>query len=724
MQRLVRRLYEGWRCRLADDEQPFKSVLVLFIALLTVLTATLAGLQVDASIHGATAGRTADAIGADAAGRSTGSLIQTNSDLGVYRRWLELTFDTVWAQRASESDTVVLKDTVDPGLATELLRIDRDLAEWARRQSPLLQPPYNADAKSPIDIASLDAERNVGPAVRADQQRRIALAEASSWGRRAADYVTAIALIAVGLFFLGLAVALGGTARRILAASGMAFGLVALLSGVAISVRPIDSVPAAAVDAMVEAEMDMSKGAWSASTEQVAEADRRNWEAAIAAAERAVQLAPGYPSTWLVRADARLRYANALVLAREQSLGEAGPLLEQALADYHHYTAIDDTSYAAWWSLGWAAYLAGDAPTAIAATDRALALAPDKFSLYLNRGLARLSAGDVAGYRADIDTALSVAARAQLDSNGWFFGQNDYDIGRLIALRPNEASQLAEAQRRIREAAVSARTGRPIASDGSGSIESATVRSLTLDQGARLVEQEIVAADDLIPILGVAGFRLSLTGRDVPDGAMVSVRVWEDGVESPEYRIDRAWPDTASQMVIDLVSPYGRMGQVVDAAEYEIAIFIDGATRATQKFRVEVATLKMTASAFVGALADSGHTCAPPQAADGGGQSTTCVMTGLTRDTGLEVIVTADAADSIDRLVLSTPNSLPIAESIVRETGGVWFSVLLESSIASQAQNWIATVQPGGSARFGAATFSLDATAGDDGRITLTMAVQ
>ena len=112
-------------------------------------------------------------------GRSTGSLIQTNSDLGVYRRWLELVFDTAWAQRASESDTVLLEDRVDPALATELLRIDRDLAEWARRQSPLLQPPYEADAKSPIDIASLDAERNVGPAVRADQDRRIAQAEAA-----------------------------------------------------------------------------------------------------------------------------------------------------------------------------------------------------------------------------------------------------------------------------------------------------------------------------------------------------------------------------------------------------------------------------------------------------------------------------------------------------------------------------------------------------------------
>ena len=726
MRRSVDRLRAGWRGRLADDQEPFKAVLVLFIAALTFLAAALAALQLDAGANAATAGRTADAIGADAAGRSTGSLIQTNSDLGVYRRWLGLRFDTVWAQRVTEGDAVVPEDGdgVDPDLASELLRIDRDLAEWARRQSPLLLPPYKNDAQSPTDIASLDAERNVGPNARADQERRIALAEAASWGRRAADYVTAITLIAVSLFFVGLAAALGGTARRILAASGMAFGLVALLSGAAIAVRSIDSVPAAAVDAIVDAEMAMARAGWAASTERVEDADRRNWEAAIAASERAVQLAPGHPSTWLARANARLGYANDLLLAREASPDEAGPLLDQALADYRHYTAIDDTSYTAWWSLGWAAYLDGDAPTAIAAADRALALAPDQFSLYLNRGLARLSAGDVAGHRADIDTALSVAASAGLDSNGWFFGRNDHDIGRLAALRPEEAPQLADAQRRIREAAVSARIGRPIAPDGDGSIDGITVSTLTLLEGARLVEHGVVAPNDLIPIPGVAGFRLSLTGRDIPDGAMVSVRVWEGGVESPEYRIDRGWPDTASEMEIDLVSPYGRMGNVVDAAEYEIEIFINGATRAGQKFRVEEPTLRISAAAFVQALADSGHTCEAPRAADGGGQSTTCVLTGLTRDNGLEGVVTAGAAGSIERLVLSTPRTLPLAESIVRQTGGTWFSVLLEPSIERQAQDWIAIVQPGGSATFGAATFSLDATTGAGGRITLEMTIQ
>jgi hypothetical protein len=499
---------------------------------------------------------------------------------------------------------------------------------------------------------------------------------------------------------------------------------VALLSGVATATRPIDHVPAAAVDALVEAEMAMAMTGWATTTERVEPATRDDWERAITAADRAVQLAPGYAPALLARATMRLGYANDLLLARQAAPDQAGPLLDAATADFRVYTGIDDESYTAWWNLGWAAYLDGDAAAAIEATDRALLLVPDQFSLYLNRGLARLSAGDLDGHRADIDTALRVALAARLDSNGWFFAQNDHDIGRLAALRPGEAPQLMEVQRRIREAAVAARIARPLAAEGSGTISSVGIRSLTLDPDAELAEAGVVDPDASIAQDGVAGFRLALTGSDMPAGAIVSVRVWEDDVESPEYRIDRAWPDAATQLVIDLVSPYGRMGMPVDPAAYEIAVFVDGAARADHAFEVEAPTLAISASAFVDALAASDHDCEPPQAAGDGGQSTTCVLAGLTRDTGLEVTVTADAGDAIQRLVLSMPLSLTVAESIVRQTAGTWFSVLLNPSLAADAQNWIADAAPGTSTSLDGVDLSLEAGSGDAGRLVLEMNVR
>ena len=93
MRRAFERLRAGWQRRLADDQEPFQASLVLLIAVLTVLTTVLAGLQVDAGARAAVAERRAEAISAAGAGDRAEGLIQTNSDLGVYRRWIELYFD-------------------------------------------------------------------------------------------------------------------------------------------------------------------------------------------------------------------------------------------------------------------------------------------------------------------------------------------------------------------------------------------------------------------------------------------------------------------------------------------------------------------------------------------------------------------------------------------------------------------------------------------------------
>ena len=173
----------------------------------------------------------------------------------------------------------------------------------------------------------------------------------------------------------------------------------------------------------------------------------------------------------------KTRFGDDLLLAIDPSPQEAAPLLEAAVADYRHFTSLDRDSYEAWWNYGWAAYLAGDNATAIAAAEQALALSPDQFTLYLNRALARLSNGDIEGSRGDVATALEVAGRARLDSNAWFFAQTDYDLGRLAALRPTEAVELL---------AIQARSGRPRSRCGSaGRSVRPRVRSSTRSRCSR-----------------------------------------------------------------------------------------------------------------------------------------------------------------------------------------------------------------------------------------------
>ena len=84
------------------------------------------------------AARTAERIGARDTEQGSGALIQTQSDLGVFRRWVEVTFDRAWAQRAarpsepSAADTP--SDSTDPKLAAEL---DRKFAQTGKLVGPL-----------------------------------------------------------------------------------------------------------------------------------------------------------------------------------------------------------------------------------------------------------------------------------------------------------------------------------------------------------------------------------------------------------------------------------------------------------------------------------------------------------------------------------------------------------------------------------------------------------
>jgi hypothetical protein len=97
--------------------------------------------------------------------------------------------------------------------------------------------------------------------------------------------------------------------------------------------------------------MASGKTTWTDASE-VDQRDRRDWKVAIDAAERAITMAPGYASAYLVRAEVRAQFGDDLLLAIDPSPEEARSLLEGALADYRHYTTLEPGSYAAWWNYG------------------------------------------------------------------------------------------------------------------------------------------------------------------------------------------------------------------------------------------------------------------------------------------------------------------------------------------------------------------------------------
>lgn len=715
------RVVRAWRRRLGDQTEPLKAALVIVIAAFTFLITTLAALQVDAAGRSAMAGRTADTIGASAAGRDAAAVIQTGTDLGVVRRWAQTLFEAGWAKGVIDGGAPGVPqapgdrpgDVQDRELVAELLQIDRDLLVWAQAQSPLFAPPYYDGAGVDTDIARLDAERNVGPRARAAEERGLALAESAAWSRRASDYLTAITIVAAGLFFLGLAVALKAIPRRILASAGIVAGLVAIGLAAVATFQPVDRVPAAAVDAVVEARMASGKTDWTDQSE-VDQRDRRDWAIALDAAERAVAAAPGYASAYLVRAEVKARFGDDLLLAIEPSPDEARPLLEAALADYRHYTTVEPGSYEAWWNYGWVAYLVGDNVTSAAASERALALSPDQFTLYLHRALARLSAGDVVGSHADVATALEVAGRSRLDSNAWFFAQTDYDLGRLAALRPAEAAELLAMQGRVRAAAIAQRIGRPVGAADGPKLESVQIRTLTLGADARLAEGPAVEPGSGLPAASLVGLRLSIAGRAIPDGTVLSVRVRENGVERQAYRVDRAWPAGATEMAFDLVSPTGRIGTPIDPNDWSVEVFLDAVAKAEIAFRVDQPTVafKAAASAVVALMVEGGLSCADPLAAAGGRISVTCLTSATTRDIGTETITTFDADDAVASVAVSRAIPAKAIEDELRVFAAAAIGFAVDPLIAPDVREWIATAAPGTSTIIGGLELELSTESG------------
>lgn len=80
----------------------------------------------------------------------------------------------------------------------------------------------------------------------------------------------------------------------------------------------------------------------------------------------------------------------------------------------------------------------GDGPRAIAAFDRAIALAPKSSLAWLNRGLARANSGDSAGASADLDQAVRLAPNS---------ARIHYARGRLARARGDDRRARAEFDR-------------------------------------------------------------------------------------------------------------------------------------------------------------------------------------------------------------------------------------------------------------------------------------
>ncbi|MBM4409177.1 MAG: tetratricopeptide repeat protein, partial [Chloroflexi bacterium] len=585
----------------------------------------------------------------------------------------------------------------DAKLLEALEQINRGIADWVVGQSTLLQPPYYDAVRRMADFGAFEADRLHGPAIRAAQQREVESQVAARWDSRASEYITVLTVLAVGLFFLGLASTVGRRARGVLAVAGASFGLVSLAWTIAITLGPIHRVPALAIERLVESEAHQFRAGGDSPGSPVSEASRAQIEAGIAKATQAIELDPTYLAAYHTRANARLFFADTLIFSPEGQSRATDDLLRDAVADYRTYLAGQPEDYSGWWNLGWSAYLQGDIPGSLEATNRAIELAPTQFTLYLNRTLALLAGRDRAAALADVRTAIDLAARDSSDSASWYLGQSDFNIGLLANLHPDHGDTLLAIQRELREARVALRViGSPTPPADAPDVGAIIVKPIEIGRyaGGTISELAPLSAGDTIEAPEAIGFRVTVDGTTGLAGRTLSARLWLDGTARNDYRVDvPLGASPGAEVTLDLVNPYGRAGFDLDDGAYELGIFVDGATRAGLKWTVAPRPAEplyiLTGTPLQERLTADGFFCDPPATLEEGGLMGICSVS--LDGAQFLVNVTYDAADRITSVILGV-----IAEDAAIDIGaqarlffGYAVRLIYPPDLAERAEAWL-----------------------------------
>jgi tetratricopeptide (TPR) repeat protein len=572
------------------DDDATKAVVAVTMAFVTLAATAVAFLQQDASIQAGVAERRAQVLQTEATGTQTGSFVRSSADYGVYRRWFEHLEASNWAADLSENGG----SNYSKGLLDAMVRSETALAEWSMKHTALLKPPFYDPETRISDFAGYYAESQVAPLSRARLEAEIALDLSNRWDGRSSGYVTVLTLMAVSLFFLGLATTMGSTARRLFAVMGALFVVVSVGWTAMLALGPIDTTPPAAVDGVVAAEVAQARIVDASGDAAISESDRTHFEAALAAAGTAVAADGDYAPARLARAEIASLYADALFF-RDIEGDRVRQLLDQATADYRLYLAGEPDDYSGWWNLGWSQFLAGDHAGAIASTDRAIQLQPKHFGLYLNRALAFIATGDADAAIADTTRALEVAAANQLDSDAVFFTAAQFNIGRLRAIWPDRADLLASMSRSLREGQVRLEAlgaAAPIAEPAE--IGATALVRITLQPDGTFTPETWEDEYEFESSASFAGssangVRLFVLGEAIEPGTIVSVRVWRNDVTDYASSKDVAWqPEEGGYMSFDVLSPYGSAGFPLEAGEYEMEVYLDGQTAAELAWTVTV----------------------------------------------------------------------------------------------------------------------------------------
>jgi tetratricopeptide (TPR) repeat protein len=348
-----------------DDDDRFKQLVSVVIALVTVLTAIIGLLQNDAGSRNDRANRIAQDYGLQALGQRISGIIQAGYDRGdAYRNWNEL-------------DTLALAaENIEDEAAA---RRYQAVAERITQLSPLLTPTYLDPTSGEPNIAKYEADTYLVTVTALAERAAAWFVVEQSWGEKANTYVVHLTILAVSLFLFGLATTMSGRVRWIFVGSGLLITLIAVGWAIGVFLTPVPELPEKAIDAYARG---------------VGLAHQNDFGSAVVAFDEALSLAPQYANAFFERG------------STHYNLGE----YQAAVADFEaaRMSGRDDASVA--WNLGWLYYLQGRFAESIQTNRRTIEQDPTRLESRFDLALTLLVSGQIEAAKAEYAQTLTLAA--------------------------------------------------------------------------------------------------------------------------------------------------------------------------------------------------------------------------------------------------------------------------------------------------------------------------
>ncbi len=350
----------------------FKQRIAISLALLVVIGAGIAILQVQASSNESNTAR-------------------------------QTTRVAVGAMRAN-----VVADTV-AGLTPEL-QAERDFLAFRRPFTPgapslaaaagIPAPPGEAGGSLQVaqqSVPDLGAGKLL-PSLETEAER-LTLAQRAlattriTWNDRSTQYTTVIAVLAVAIFLVGFGLVVGGPIRGAAYALGLGVGLFAAVWAVWIYFLPIPSTPSKSIEAAARGAVLSQNGDYRAAL--------RQYDAAVAADGDFATPYAGRSRARLLAVNPDYQVTRAVTDLSHRSIGEA-------VLDARKAHALDSRDILSATLLALTSYYQGDYEGALAAADAASAINPNVPDLWLLASAIQVARGDRSAAGAALDRALRI----------------------------------------------------------------------------------------------------------------------------------------------------------------------------------------------------------------------------------------------------------------------------------------------------------------------------